>query len=147
MASNYIPPYKSDGIPKMLPSKTDSTLWVLRKVPCESCGHPFGYNSLRCPKCSFLRKASRHNWISNAITDKADVTRNLQTNQSDNIQHEHLRQGYSAGAESDPFGILKGPMVFLGGVVILLAIFCPPVGIPAISLFALGKLISSFGKD
>jgi hypothetical protein len=147
MASDYIPPYKSDGSPKKLPSKPDSTPWVLPTVPCESCGHFFGYNSTRCPKCSFLRKASRHRWKSEAITDKADVTPTVQTNRSDNIQHGHLRQSYSTGAESDPFSILKGAMVFLGGVVILLAIFCPPVGIPAISLFALGKLISSFGKD
>jgi hypothetical protein len=121
MASNYIPPYKSDGTPNVRRADTPN---AKAKYPCGYCGYPKASpEPYTCPGCG--RRP-------NEPTQKKDS------------DHYSGGRGNGGSSGADAF---NGLLVFVGGAIILLAIFCPPVGIPAISLFAIGKLISSFGKN
>lgn len=126
-SSGYIPPYKSDG------TRTNAGVTATS----------MSYSTLKKGKnpgdaAAEVEKAKI----------KADVEAKARLDADIALRKGHHReQQYMPTSSSDGSSAFSSLFVVIGGIIIIVAIFCPPVGIPVISLYALGRLVSSFGKD
>lgn len=92
-------------------------------IECEHCGKLIGV-AFTCPHCGCSRSMA-----------------------NDTRTEEKQAVAYRTETTDSGLSTFKGLFVLIGGILIIIGIACPPAGVSMVALVALGRLVSSFGKD
>jgi hypothetical protein len=107
-------------------------------IDCSECGKSISDKASACPSCGCPVEVVKPT----SLVDDCEPAIPASGCDSTDTEPEYITHSYDDG-----FTVLKGLLVFVGGIVILAAVFFPPVGISAISIYGIGRLIMYFGKD